>query len=67
MSIAAIIKKNIKRNIKAQGKTVAEVCASLGVNRNYINHIGNGTRLDKIATIAHAININIADLFSETT
>ena len=53
---------NIKDQLKQRNSSVAELCKTMGVNRNYINQINNGVGLEKIIRIANAIGCNPGEL-----
>ena len=55
---------NIKRQLKQRNSSVAELCRTMGVNRNYINQINNGVGLEKIVRIASAIGCNPGELLA---
>jgi|GEM_PF-2179966 len=55
---------NIKRQLKERNSSVAELCRTMGVNRNYINQINNGVGLEKIVKIANAIGCSPGELLA---
>ena len=63
MTISDKIKGNIKHQLKIRRKTVEDLTSVLGVNRNYINQITDGTRLNKLYNISKAIGCDLHELF----
>ena len=55
---------NIKVQLKQRNSSVAELCRTMGVNRNYINQINNGVGLEKIVRIANAIGCSPGELLA---
>lgn len=61
--INQILILNIKRELKQRGSNIGKLCKSMGVNRNYINQIGDNVGASKLISIAHAIGCTPAELF----
>ena len=55
---------NIKSQLKQRNSSIAELCKTMGVNRNYINQINNGVGIEKIIRIANAIGCSPGELLT---
>ena len=56
--------KNIKIELRERQSNINKLCRTLGVNRNYINHLRDNTPVSKVKKISNAIGCNLADLFT---
>lgn len=63
--INQILIVNIKRELKHRGSNIGELCKAMGVNRNYINQIGDNVGVKKMVSIAHAIGCTPSELFND--
>ena len=56
------LKQNIKDQIKAKGKTIEEICKTLGYHRDHINKLENPSA-GKLIDIARIINCETSEFF----
>ena len=60
-----VIKTNIKRELKSRDISIESLCKSLGYNRNFIAHIKDNVKLNKIQMIAREIGCTMAELLKD--
>ena len=55
--------KNIKIELRERQSNINKLCRTLGVNRNYINQLGDNTPVSKLKRISDAIGCDLSNLF----
>lgn len=59
-----MVKDNIKRICKEQGRTISEIEQQAGISKGHIHHLRN-PRLSMLKDIASALDVTVEDLIRE--